>query len=236
MCFQGCRHMCARQLCAVFIQLSLQDTACHCRLSLEVVFTTYFGSWLFWHVLSCRSTKKHTHIYMCAHAVAQTHTVLCNVLTTPSLKIPPVSDDEAYRYYECTIPLPYSKSQPFRIVTLLNISGWAAEAWQYCPPSSLALSVSMYSSPHWTKRDLDSEGWQWSFPWPPRVTLSNNRGGWCLCRDLWSCRRSDFFLCCLLLSCCLQCVLCFKLTAMLGSWWAQSYTVCGWGVHPNTLT
>ena len=28
-------------------QLLLQDTACHCQLSLEVVFMTYFGSWGF---------------------------------------------------------------------------------------------------------------------------------------------------------------------------------------------
>lgn len=98
----------------------------------------------------------------------------------------------------------------------LIIVGRAAEAWQPCLPPLW----SMYSSPRLTNRDLDSQGWQWSFPWPPCVTLSNNNGeGWGLWRDLWSCRRSGFFLLCLLLSFSVQCVLLFKLTGMLGYWW-----------------
>lgn len=54
-----------------------------------------------------------------------------------------------------------------------------------------------------TKMDWDSEGWQWSLPWSPFGNLSKNNGrgggrwggGW----YLWCCRRSDFFLFCLLL-------------------------------------
>lgn len=117
--------------------------------------------------------------------------------------------------------------------TFLKMIRWAAKASQRCPPP---LWPSMYSSPHSPNRDLDSEEWQWSFPWPPRVTLSNNNGGGCVYGEIYGAAEdvaSSSAVCSwLLLS--TMCPL-FETTGMLGSWWAPSYTLCGWGEQTLTL-
>lgn len=89
-----------------------------------------------------------------------------------------------------------------------GMSSWSLATPGPSPPPHLLAgpSESKNTSPRLTKRDLDTEGWQWSFPWPPHVTLSNNNGGgWCLWRDLWSFRRSHLFFYSLLLPCPVQC-------------------------------
>ncbi len=71
-------------------QLSLQDTACHCRQSLEVVFTTYFGSWAFWSCTFMLHTQKGTHTCKCS--LIDTQSFVVSKHRTPSLIIPPVSN------------------------------------------------------------------------------------------------------------------------------------------------
>lgn len=44
----------------VLFSLLLQDTACHCGLSLEVFFMACFGLWVFW---SCTFMQKHISVY-----------------------------------------------------------------------------------------------------------------------------------------------------------------------------